>query len=159
MSRPLRLATSLLWTIGGLFVVVGLATLAAGVLIPGTIRGLLPPEVTDAAAVGGAAMVLGAVTAGAGLLHLVGARRAAHGRVDELSAAVAVAVAAIGVALLASAVSATVEVADAGGWLLGVALGLGLLGAAELAIASLLAVARSRSGGPPHPSQEDRTGS
>ncbi len=145
--------------LGGLFVAVGLAALAAGALIPGTIHALLPPEVTDAAAVGGAAMALGAATAAAGLLHLVGAGRAARGRVDELSAAVAVAVAAIGVALLASAVSAAVEVAEAGRWLVGVALGLGLLGGAELAIAILLAVARSRSDGAPDPSQGDRAGS
>lgn len=70
MGQPSRLAWAILLVAGLVLVAAGAASVAVGVVNPGLISSLLPPDAAvDAPAVGGAAVALGVATALLGVLH------------------------------------------------------------------------------------------
>jgi hypothetical protein len=71
MAAAPRFPRLLLLGTGCLLVVAGAAGAGAGLLVPGRLHALLPAVVVDAAAIGGAAVALGAVVATLGAAQLL----------------------------------------------------------------------------------------
>jgi hypothetical protein len=139
----------LVLTGGGIVLVLaGLAGLVAGLAFARRIHALLPQEITsDPAAIGGAALALGAALLLTGLLHLglATALRAGRGLVAGIVLCVGMAVLAVGWAVTAL-VSAAAGSAPAGG-MLPTAAGLALSAAAYTWAAARLTGARRDSQG------------